>query len=88
MGAIIATNVSVERKNMIKARGVRLNGRPYIWLGLEEGNIQRLKEGKPILFDMAEVGINNFDMLISYGKTQEEIIGQMNLDIETSEDSK
>lgn len=61
---------------MIKATGVK-NGRPYIWLGLEEGNIQRLKEGKPIFFDMGEVGIENFDMLISYGTDQQEIMKQM-----------
>lgn len=67
-----------ERISMIKSRGVK-NGRPYIWLGLEEENIKRLKQGKPIFFDMGEIGIENFDMLISYGKNQQAIMQDMGI---------
>lgn len=41
-------------------------------LGLEEENIKRLKENKPIVFDMAIFGMEG-KMVLMYGETQEVI---------------
>lgn len=41
-------------------------------LGLEEGNIELLKQGKPIPVDLAELGLSG-QILITYGKTKADI---------------
>ncbi|MFL5900930.1 MAG: hypothetical protein ACJ75S_06990 [Solirubrobacterales bacterium] len=54
---------------MIKARATDDKGEPIIILGLESGNIGRLKKGDPIMFDMAELGLKG-TCIITYGETQ------------------
>lgn len=51
---------------MIRWVGERL-GRKLIGFGLEEGNLQRLREGKPIYVYGEEMGLP-FDITIYYGK--------------------
>lgn len=45
-------------------------------LGLEEENIKRLKENKPIVFDMAIFGMPG-KMVLMYGETQDAIKNEL-----------
>lgn len=57
---------------MIKFKS-ELNGRPLVGFGLSEKNIERLKEGSPILFDAKELGIDA-SVTIFYGETEEKMV--------------
>jgi hypothetical protein len=57
---------------MLKAAGIR-GDRPFIMLGLSDGNIENLKQGMPIRVDLAEMG-GTGDILIIYGKTESEMV--------------
>ena len=48
---------------MIKAKATLKDGRVAVVLGLSEGNIQRLKEGQPIYFDIAALKMAPTDRL-------------------------
>lgn len=60
---------------MIKAKG-RHKGRDVIVLGLSEGNIVRLREGKPIHIFREEMNIP-FDVIIMWGETEEAMSKQL-----------
>lgn len=62
---------------MIKFTGIGDNGRKMLGIGLSEGNIQKLKEGKPIHFSAEEVKMAGFDVLIMHGATEQEIVKQL-----------
>lgn len=62
---------------MIKFTSPKANGETLIGLGLEEGNIERLKDGKPILFNLSELGFEGMEVMIMYGKDQEDIKMQL-----------
>jgi hypothetical protein len=53
---------------MLKAK---IKGGPII-LGIDEGNVERLKKGHPILVNLAELG-GTGEMLLFYGETLEAI---------------
>lgn len=66
---------------MIKSRMIRdVNGKqtPVIFLGIEEGNIERLKAGKQILVNLEELGFIG-EIVIAYGKTKEDIINDLKM---------
>ena len=52
---------------MIKARAG-----DHIFFGLSEVNLQRLREGRPIKVDLAEIGLTG-TVLIFYGETEEKM---------------
>lgn len=56
---------------MMRAHGRTADGRPLLVLGLEAGNVERLKKGQPIKFNMAEHGITG-ECIIVYGETAED----------------
>lgn len=64
---------------MIKFGGTHL-GKKLIGIGLSEGNLQRLKEGMPILVNSEDFeklsGVEAY-LLILYGKTEEEMVKEM-----------
>ena len=60
---------------MIRASGTA-NGRPLMVLGLSDENMQRIRNGQPIEFDAAELGID-CRVLIVGGKTEDGIRGQL-----------
>jgi hypothetical protein len=60
---------------MMRAKGRTGDGRPLLIIGLEAGNIERLKDGKPIRFDMASHGIIG-ECIIVYGETAEDCARQ------------
>jgi hypothetical protein len=45
------------------------DGRKLVAMGLTDGNIERLKKGEPIMFDLAEIlpGTKNTEALIYWG---------------------
>lgn len=57
---------------MIKFRVIGNNG-ALLGFGLSEENIKRLKAGNPIYFDLAELGVDGFQVAIIYGETEEQI---------------
>ena len=57
---------------MIKAR----SGDHFIY-GLSAGNIERLKQGKPIFFPLSELGMPSGTVTILYGETEEDIKQQL-----------
>lgn len=62
---------------MLKLLTTQNNGNKLITLGLEEGNISRLKEGKPIYFNLIELGFEGMELMIMYGEDQENIRTQL-----------
>ena len=48
-----------------------------IGFGLSEANIKKLKQGHPILIDLMEMGIPYYEVLIMYGKTEQEMAKQL-----------
>jgi len=68
---------------MIKALGKKGNS-PVLFFGLSEGNIDLLKQGKPIIVDLAEMGSDG-TVIITYGKTEIDIMQDLQkAGIETS----
>lgn len=58
---------------MIKFTLTAASGKRVLGIGLSDENIKRLKEKDPILFDAAAVGIDNLDVLIMHGETEDSI---------------
>lgn len=54
---------------MIKALCHDADDKPMYIIGLSEGNLRLLREGRPIAFDMAEMG-GEGRMMIFYGVTE------------------
>ena len=57
---------------MVKAGATNNEGKPVVILGLSEGNLQRLRQGKPILVDLLPFGMDG-QAVITYGKTEADI---------------
>ncbi len=63
---------------MIKFTGSR-DGRLFIGFGLSQGNIDRLKEGKPIVVNLEELNLPyHADILILYGETEQSLTDELN----------
>jgi hypothetical protein len=46
-------------------------------IGLEEGNIERLKAGRPYVHKLAQYGLPDVDIYILYGKDRADIVRQL-----------
>jgi hypothetical protein len=57
---------------MLKMKAKTDNG-DIVILGLSEENIKRMKDNKPMLIDLKEVGIPGIKIMIFTGKTEEEM---------------
>jgi hypothetical protein len=55
---------------MIKAVGKNPDGTPMILLGISAKNVELLKEGKPMLVSLKELGLEG-NVAIFYGETEE-----------------
>jgi hypothetical protein len=55
---------------MIKMTGTGPKGRPMLIIGLSEGNLGRLREGKPAIIHGEEWG-QAFDLTIFWGETED-----------------
>lgn len=60
---------------MILARA-HINGEPHLILGLEGGNIERLKDGQPIYQDLGLVKMEG-RVLILFGETKGHIVAEL-----------
>jgi hypothetical protein len=50
------------------------------WIfGLSEGNVQNLKKGRPMLFDLSDMGLPSQKVSICYGPTEEILETQLTL---------
>ena len=65
---------------MIKARLKHEDHGETIFLGLSEENIKRLKKNQPILIEKEQLNLP-FNILISYGQTEESILEDLNIKI-------
>lgn len=61
---------------MIKLKTTGPNG-PLVILGLSEENLKRLREDKPIHFQLAELGLGDGEFLLFAGKTEAAMIDQL-----------
>lgn len=63
---------------MIRARLERPGDErgPVFFLGLEAGNVERLKDGRPVLVDLRELG-GEGEVCIAYGETLRDIADEM-----------
>lgn len=61
---------------MLRAAGRSSSGKPLIILGLEEGNVTRLRAGQPIHFYAGELGFDG-EIVIMLGKDAESIARQL-----------
>ncbi len=61
---------------MIKALCIK-NGNPLFVFGLSETNIQLLKDGKPIVVDLTDLGCSGGKVVITYGETEAHIVQEL-----------
>jgi hypothetical protein len=61
---------------MIKARGTKPDGGEFVLLGLSHGNLDRLRNGEPIMFDGRPYGIP-MDVVIMAGETEARIAAML-----------
>lgn len=62
---------------MVIAKTTGADGKPILILGLSEGNIQCLKEGKPIAVEGAHLGFSG-KIYLMYGETEQHIAAEIN----------
>jgi hypothetical protein len=62
---------------MIKFTLPKSDGQKILGFAITETNVERLKQGDPIYFDLNELGVAGYDVLIMYGKDQEDIGKQL-----------
>jgi hypothetical protein len=62
---------------MIKARCRAGDGTTVIVLGLSERNLTLLREGRPLVFEMSELGIGPGHMVIVWGETEKDIEAEL-----------
>lgn len=58
---------------MIKAIGHK-DGHPCMVFGLSEGNLEMLRQGKPIVINLAALGLSGGEVVICYGQTEQDIL--------------
>lgn len=64
---------------MIKAKAATPDGYMYL-IGLSDGNIERLRERKPIKFALRALGIEvDGDVVIVWGPTEEDIAMELGM---------
>jgi len=68
---------------MIKARVDGKDGRHLLALGLSGENVTRLIADEPIFTNLVELGIPDLDLVIIYGKTEEDALAQIKALVET-----
>lgn len=61
---------------MIKATFTGIDGRPVYLFGLTEMNLNKLRQGKPIAFDLESIG-GTGHVTIMYGSTEAEIAHEL-----------
>ena len=57
---------------MMKAKATLVGGRPLYMFGLTDLNLQRLREGKPIVVHLEEMG-GVGELIITFGQTEDDL---------------
>jgi len=53
------------------------DGRRHFLFGLSDGNLERLRNGQPILIDLGELGGRDGTVLIFTGRTEEKMVDML-----------
>lgn len=64
---------------MVKAKGTRENGGAYVVFGLSHENLDRLRDGEPITFNLSELGMGDCEVLIMSGSTEQAIANALKI---------
>lgn len=56
---------------MVKFKSETASGKTLLGFGISAGNVERLKKGEPIYFELDEMGIPGVDVTIFYGETEQ-----------------
>jgi hypothetical protein len=68
---------AVKDNKMIKAKAKSPEGKEILLFGLSEENITRLRMQQPIIVIGEEMGVPNFDIIIMWGQTEDDIIAEL-----------
>lgn len=63
---------------MIKFTAITGDDKRLVGLGLSHGNLDRLRDKKPIKIDGESIGIEGLEILIFSGKTEESMAKELN----------
>lgn len=75
---------------MIRASAKMQDGRTLVFLGVDPANLRRLREGKPIFVDMAELGVDAC-VVIQFGESLDAIMKSLRdagIDLPEAEDRR
>lgn len=72
---------------MIKLRLRRESGEPLVVLGLSEHNLDRLRQGLPIVFPLTEIGCGVGELMLMAGETEATIMRELEREIGISFDA-
>lgn len=61
---------------MIRMTGVKSDGTPFMLLGVDRENINRLTSGKPIVCNRESLGVER-DVMIVFGETLQDVINDL-----------
>jgi hypothetical protein len=62
---------------MIKATGTRGNGKPFVLVGITGENVTRIVAGEPLKINLGDVGLDDIEIAVVYGKTEAELVAQI-----------
>jgi hypothetical protein len=62
---------------MIKFAATTKDGTTLITLGLSEGNLENLRENKPILVDLGLLGVPGVQVMIMWGETEQAMMDEL-----------
>lgn len=58
---------------MIKAVATGPNGRKIVVLGIDKGNLKRLKKGMPLVVRLSEMGLPDIEVVVHYRDTLRQV---------------
>lgn len=61
---------------MIRMKGTKPDGTPFLFLGVDRENINRLTAGKPLICSAARVGVER-DVMIVFGENLQDVVDQL-----------
>jgi hypothetical protein len=62
---------------MIKFSAKTNDGKTLITFGLSDGNLQELRKNKPILVDLAQLGVPGVQIMLMWEETEQAMIDEL-----------
>ena len=62
---------------MIKFSATTKEGTKLLTFGLSEGNLAKLREKKPILIDLGQLGVPGVQVMIMWGETEQSMMDEL-----------